>query len=113
MTLLLATPASAGAQYAQPTGITRIVVPSVPRQSLLVSRANAVQDTTGRARKGGNKGAWGAAIGAILGGVYGYKFANGLCERTDSNCGAGPGVVIGGAVIGGILGYLLGDTFNP
>ena len=54
----------------------------------------------------------GAAIGVVLGGLVGYKFARGVCEVTDSNCNARPPVV-GGMVIGGIVGYLLGDVFEP
>ncbi|HEY8312002.1 MAG TPA: hypothetical protein VIG47_15665, partial [Gemmatimonadaceae bacterium] len=108
---LLTTPAIARAQYAQPTGIRRVVVPSRAQQALLTGGANAARDTADQTAKGSNMGAWGAATGAVLGGIYGYMWFGGLCKG-DNGCSGRPGAV-GGAVIGGILGYLLGHVLEP
>lgn len=111
--VLLVTPGFSQAQRTQAIGVTRSAAPTAMRQALRVTPTAFVGSDTAQATASDTPHWVGAAIGAILGGVYGYKFGNGLCERTDSNCGAGPGVVIGGAVIGGIVGYLVGGTFTP
>lgn len=83
----------------------------MPQALRLTSTGVFGRDTT-QATASGTPRWVGATIGAVLGGVLGYKFENGLCETTDANCGAGPGVVIGGAAIGAVLGYLIGDAFT-
>jgi len=113
MIVLLVTPGISLAQRAQTIGVSRRVAPTAMPQALRVTSAGFVGRDTTQATASDTPRWVGAAIGAALGGVLGYKFENGLCETTDANCGAGPGVVIGGAVIGGTVGYLLGGTFSP
>lgn len=108
--VLLVMPGVGRAQRAQVVGVTRRAAPTAMPQALRVTSTGFVGRDTTQATASDTPHWVGAAIGAALGGLLGYKFENGLCETTDANCGAGPGVVIGGAVIGGIVGYLVGGT---
>jgi hypothetical protein len=110
--VLLVVPGIGRAQRAQAIGVTRRAEPTAMLQALGVPSTGVVGSDTTQATASDTPHWVGAAIGAALGGVLAYKFENGLCETTDSNCGAGPGVVIGGAVIVGIVGYLLGGVFK-
>ena len=110
--VLLVTPGISRAQRAQAIGVTRRAAPTAMPQALRVTSTGFVGSDTTQATPSVDPHWVGAFIGAVLGGVYGYKFGNGVCETTDANCGAGPGIVIGGAVIGGIVGYLVGGTFT-
>lgn len=110
--VLLAMPEVSRAQRAQVIGVTRRAAPiSMPQALRVTSTVVAGSDTTQATASDAPH--WvGAAIGAALGGLVGYKFGRGVCEVTDANCNARPPVV-GGMVIGGIVGYLLGDVFEP
>lgn len=111
--VLLVTPGISRAQRADAIGVTRRAAPTAMRQAFRVTSTAIVGSDTTHATASDTPHWVGAAIGAALGGVLAYKFENGLCETTDANCGAEPRVVIGGAVIGGIVGYLIGDAFTP
>lgn len=113
MIALLVTPGISRAQRAQAIGVTRCAAPTALPQALRVTSTGFVGRDTTQATASDTPQWVGAAIGAALGAVLAYKFENGLCETTDANCGAEPHVVIGGAVIGGIVGYLVGRTFTP
>lgn len=53
------------------------------------------------------RGAIGAAFGAVVGGILGYRWYRGLCEAPASECTGKPGA-IGGAVVGAAVGFVLG-----
>lgn len=111
--VLVVTPGISRAQRAQAIGVTRRAAPTAMPQALRVTSTGVVGSDPTQETASDTPHWVGAAIGAALGGVLAYRLENGLCERTDSNCGAEPRVVIGGAVIGGLVGCLVGGTFTP
>jgi hypothetical protein len=109
--VLLAIPAVSQAQRAQAVGITRSEAPTSMRHALRMESTAVVGSDTTQATASDTPHWAGAAIGAALGGFLGYNWYGGLCKG-DNGCSGRHGAV-GGVVIGGILGYLLGDAFEP
>ena len=108
--MLLAMPAVSQAQRAQVLGVIRAEAPTAMRQALRVESTVVVGNDTTQATASDTPYWVGAAIGAVLGGFYGYEWYGGLCKG-DNGCSGRPGAV-GGVVIGGLLGYLLGGVFK-
>ena len=108
--VLVAMPGISRAQRAQVVGVARRAAPTAMPQALRVTSTGVVGNDTTQATPSDTPHWVGATIGAVLGGLVGYKWYGGLCKG-ENGCSGRPGAV-GGVVIGGITGYLLGGVFK-
>ena len=109
--VLLAMPAVSQAQRAQVVGVTRAEAPTSMRHALRVESPVVVGIDTTQATASEAPRWLGATIGAVIGGLAGYRWELGVCDSPASECTGRHGAV-GGGVIGGVLGYLLGGVFQ-
>ena len=109
--VLLVMPTVSRAQRAQAVGVTRRAVPTSMPQALRVTSTDVVGSDTTQVTASDTPRWVGAAIGAVVGGVAGYKWYGGLCKG-ENGCSGRPGAVSGTVVVG-VFGYLLGDAFEP
>lgn len=80
--LLVVTPGISRAQRAQAIGVTRRAAPTAMPQALRVTSTGLVGRDTTQATASDTPRWVGAAIGVILGGVYGYKWYGGSARET-------------------------------
>jgi hypothetical protein len=91
-------PVNAGAQYPSPVGAVRDVPASADHVFLRDSSASRAAP-------------WGTAIGAVAGGILGYFWERGYCDRLAPQCTGRHGAV-GGAVLGALVGYGIGRLLS-
>lgn len=96
------------AQRVIPAGITSIQHARVGGQNSVTLTLVSVDTTDASARASSHAAAWGAGIGTIIGGAYGFALGYGGCDSAGSHGTCITQATVGGALICAIAGYGIG-----